>query len=193
MGIWPEARRKDLQSLCDSLGEVEEFKPVDDRFKDIAEPLFAIAALADSELENGSRRVWPDLKDVLLILGSRRDEVERSTAIGALVEILKEVLGDEESDFIASADLLTRAQGTEGLGWMKSQKALAMFLTKLDLFARRDPTGNARGYPITREWVQDVENRYSVVLGDFEVSEVSESQSGRGSEPLFESVRKDGV
>jgi hypothetical protein len=170
MGAWAEARRGDVEAIYDDLDKFDELNATDDRFKDIAEPLVAIALLADSESANGCRRVWPDLKDVLLILGGRRDEVERNTAIGAMVEILKQILGDEESVFIASTDLVTRAQGTEGLGWLKSQKAMATFLNKLDLFARRDPTGNLRGYPITRDWVQDVENRYSVVLSGFEVS-----------------------
>jgi len=158
---------------------------LDDRFQDIVEPLAAIACLADVELSNGATRVWPDLSAVLLVLGGKRDEVEKKESIIAFVELAKGLLDKSESKFIQNGELLEKLSGDDGLSWIKSKKALATFLGKFDLIAGHNSTGDLRGYTITKAWIEETENRYGAIPPDFEVSEPSESQSGRGSEGIL--------
>ena len=98
--------------------------------------------------------------DILLIMGGRRDEVERSTAIGAMVELLKSELGEDQEAFLPNAYLLAKVQETDGLKWMKSKTALGRFLSKLDLFGGHSEDKKQRGYSIKKQWLDDIENRY---------------------------------
>lgn len=182
---WSMAKRQDIQEMYDAIDSIQALQCLDDRFQDISEPLAAIGAIADGDLLNGARRVWPDLRDIMLIIGGRRNEAERSTSIAAMVELLKEIMSNSDSVFIASGDLLAKAQTAEGLNWIRSAKALSTFLGKLDLTARRDPTGKHRGYLLTTEWIDDVESRYCVCSAGFEVSEVSETRSQSGSDGIL--------
>jgi hypothetical protein len=84
--------------------------------------------------------------------------------------------------FVASADLLEKMKQTTGLQWIGSTKSMATFLSKLDLVSRRDPAGKLRGYLLTKEILEDIKLRYMPSIPEFEASEVSESQSGRGPE-----------
>ena len=108
--LWSMAKKIEVQEIYDQIESVPELAALDDRLLDIAEPFLAVAGIADAELLNGSRRVWPDLRDILLIMGGRRDEVERSTAIGAMVELLKSELGEDQEAFLPNAYLLAKVQ-----------------------------------------------------------------------------------
>ncbi len=177
LGIWAEAKRKEVEEIYDAIDGVE-MGSLDDRFQDITEPLAAIAALADAQLSNGGSRVWPELRSLLLEMAGKRGESARQEGIAVFAELVAEALDEAESIFISTADLLKRASETEGLTWIGSAKALATFLGKFDLTSRRDSAGKSRGYRITRQWLSDVQNRYSVALPAFEASEASESRSG---------------
>jgi CHC2 zinc finger/Protein of unknown function (DUF3631) len=185
LSLWANARRKDVEEIYDGLGDFGTLAALDDRFQDIVEPLAAIACLADVELSNGATRVWPDLSAVLLVLGGKRDEVEKKESIIAFVELAKGLLDKSESKFIQNGELLEKLSGDDGLSWIKSKKALATFLGKFDLTAGHNSTGDLRGYTITKAWIEETENRYGAIPSDFEVSEPSESQSGRGSEGIL--------
>lgn len=191
--LWAEAKRKDIEALYDSIGEVPELATLDDRFKDISEPLVAIAALAEAEAANGQPRILPELTRVLLDLAGKRTESEKQEAIGAFILLSEEILGEAESVFIESSGLLERVKELEELSWLGSTKSLSSFLSKFDLSPRRDPKGQKRGYLLVREWLSEVKSRYvSLPLG-FNPSEVSESRIQSGSEPLFASVRRGGL
>jgi hypothetical protein len=186
MSAWADARRNDVEALYDQLdATVDDLKATDDRFQDIAEPLLAIALLADAEIANGAERIKPQVIDALLALAGRRTEAEKDSAIAAMVEILADVLGDEECTFIPSGDLLAKAQATQGLAWLKSTKALATFLGKLDLFAGHDTTKTVRGYTVKRWWVDDVQNRYCFLYSGFKPSEASQTRAQSGLEGIL--------
>jgi hypothetical protein len=191
--LWAEARRDPIQEIYDGLGDgAAELKGLDDRLQDVSEPLASIAWFADVELSNGARRIWPDLRSLLLTMAGKRDEGEQRGAIAVFAEQAAGFLGDNESIFAPTSELLKRAAESEGLEWIGSAKALGSFLGKFDLTSRRDPAGKTRGYMITREWIEDVKSRYVSIYSDSEASEVSESRAQSGPEPLFESVRKEG-
>lgn len=137
-----------------------------------------MAALADVELTNESRRVWPDLKDILLLLGGQRVQSEQSSAIAKIVEVLESLLNDSQELFIATSELLPKIQWVDELAWIKSTKSLGSFLSKFGLFARRDSTGQRRGYLIRSEWLNDLKIRYIAFPGDNKASEPSEGFMG---------------
>jgi hypothetical protein len=176
--VWSEAKRSDVEGIYDAIDEIPELKRCDDRFQDISEPLAAVAALADVELTNESRRVWPDLKDILLLLGGQRVQSEQSSAIAKIVEVLESLLNDSQELFIATSELLPKIQWVDELAWIKSTKSLGSFLSKFGLFARRDSTGQRRGYLIRSEWLNDLKIRYIAFPGDNKASEPSEGFMG---------------
>jgi hypothetical protein len=151
-------KRNEAQKAYDALQDIEALSKLDDRFLDIAEPIVAIAGIADAEQLNGSRRIWPELQQILLIMGGQRAEVEQNTAIGAVVELLKNELGKDEDVFLPNAYLLSKVQETDGLKWIRSKKALATFLGKLDLVASHLEA--QRGYRVEKQWLDELENRY---------------------------------
>jgi hypothetical protein len=165
----------DIEAVYDAIDEVPELKSCDDRFQDISEPLVSVAVVADAEITNGVRRVWPDLKDVLLVLGGHRVQSEEGSAIAKVVEVIDSLLYGREELFIATSELLSKIQVVEELAWIKSAKSLGSFLSKFGLFAGRDSTGKRRGYLIRREWLDDIRNRYAPTS---EASETSETFTG---------------
>jgi hypothetical protein len=170
--VWSEAKRVDIEAVYDAIDEVPELKSCDDRFQDISEPLVSVAVVADAEIMNGVRRVWPDLKDVLLVLGGHRVQSEEGSAIAKVVEVIDSLLYGREELFIATSELLSKIQAVEELAWIKSAKSLGSFLSKFGLFAGRDSTRKRRGYLIRREWLDDIRNRYAPTS---EASETSET------------------
>jgi hypothetical protein len=157
LSLWANAKRKEIEEIYDGLDDFGSLVSLDDRFQDIVEPLAAIACLADAELSNGANRVWPDLSAVLLVLGGKRDEVEKKESIIAFAELAKGLLDKSESKFIQNGELLEKTSADDGLSWIKSKKALATFLGKFDLIVGHDSTGKLRGYTITKTWIEDTE------------------------------------
>jgi len=190
MQTWGAARRGDIMAVYDGIEEIEQFATLDDRFKDISEPLAAIAAFADAEATGERGNILQTMISLLKDRGNERGEGEREEAIGAFVEVAKEILGSDCGVFIYSKDLLDRVRMIEGLPWVGSTKALGNFLGKFDLVPRRDPKGKRRGYLITRDWLDNIRNRYIPSIPDFKASEASEIQNRSHFEPDFESVRR---
>lgn len=182
---WAEAKRKEIEALYDNIGEIPELAALDDRFKDISEPLIAIASYADAEAANGEEKILPEFNSLLLDMSGKREEGEKQEAIGAFIQVAREVLSGQEMVFIESAKLLEKVKEIEELSWLESTKGLSSFLGKFDLSPRPKPGGKVRGYKITREWVEEVKSRYSVLIPDSEVSQVSQTHAQRGPEALF--------
>lgn len=203
LGLWAEARRQTIADLYDGIEEIQQLNTVDDRFKDISEPLIAIASYADTEVTNGQRRIMPDLISLLLGMAGKRAEVEQREAIAAFVLLAEEVLGPEKEVFIPSGDLLGMAKEVEELSWLESTKAMGTFLGKFDLTStkrRVEPNvKQIRGYAINRGWIEETKRRYSAeefglipLSPPIKVSQVSPDQSGSGSELDFGSVPRGG-
>ncbi len=180
--LWAEARRQTIEDLYDGIEEIPQLNTVDDRFKDISEPLIAVASYADTEAANGQRRIMSDLISVLLDMAGKRSESEKQESITAFLPVAEDVLSSEVSVFISSKELLAKVREVDELSWIETTRSLSSFLGKFDLNSRRDPRGAIRGYLITGEWLEEHKNRYSVYISGSEASEASESQSGSGSE-----------
>ncbi len=164
LGLWAEARREDIASLYDGIDEIPRLASLDDRFKDISEPLVAIASYADTEAANGQRRILPDIISLLLGMAGKRGESEKQEAIVALVPLAEEILGSKQQVFVPSEELLSEVRGVDELSWIGSTKALATILGRFDLTStkgRVDPDkGQVRGYLLTRAWIEEMMGRY---------------------------------
>lgn len=189
--LWREERRGAIEALYDGLAEIPELTSLDDRFKDISEPLVAIASYADAEAENGGRKILPDLVSLLLHMASKRDATENREAIGAFVGLVEEILASSESVFVPTSDLLKKTAEIDELSWLDSSRALGKFLARFDLTSTKrlgQDGKQARGVVLTRQWVKEARNRYSVASSDLQTSLTSLTRSGSGSEANFEGV-----
>lgn len=193
LDLWAEARRQAIANLYDGIEDIQQLAALDDRFKDISEPLVVIASYADTEAANGQRRVLQDLISLLLAMSGKRNETERREAIAAFAVLAQGILGAETEAFVSSGDLLAKAKEVEELSWLESTKALGTFLGKFDLTSTKrkpDPEGKqVRGYAITKGWIEETKGRYSAEENGLiplppqnQVSQVSPDQSGSGSE-----------
>lgn len=195
LDIWREERTEAIEALYDGIGEIPELASLDDRFKDISEPLVAIATYTDAEAANGQERILPELVSLLLDMAGKRGESEKREAIGAFALLAQQILGPREGKFVSTENLLSKVKEIEDLSWIDSAKKLANFLGRFDLVSApkwiTDEHGTrkqARGYTITREWVTELKNRYLPYSPDSEASQVSQPQSGSGPEGTLGSV-----
>jgi ribosomal protein L19 len=193
LALWAEENGEMIEQVYDDLPEEPALVGCDDRFLDILESLLSVIKFADAESANGGKRVIDEIIPLFKDLGGQRTEAQSDEAVAALLGLFESILDGSAKIFIASADLLGKMKETDGLRWIGSTKTMATLLSKFDLVSRRDPSGTKRGYEITKDGLEDLKTRYTPTIPDFEVSEASESRSGCGSEPLFESVRKGGV
>jgi Protein of unknown function (DUF3631) len=195
LSLWAAERREKIGELYESIDEImekdegHELKDkLDDRFLDISEPLISIAVYADAERANGRAHVTDRLAGLLLRMSGIKDRGTEDSALAAVFRVLHEIAADDERAFVSSKDLLAKVEPE--VSWIDTMTKLANFLRRFDLVAGRDPTGNVRGYTITKEWLGDTKKRYLRSLGGFQVSEVSETHAQSGSEGNFESVRR---
>ncbi len=202
MGLWAEARRADIEALYDGMDEIGQLAGLDDRLKDISEPLAVIASYADVEAANGQLRILLDLTSLLLDMAGKRNETERRETIVVFALLAEEVLGPENEVFIPSGDLLGKAKEVEELSWLESTKAMGTFLGKFDLTSTKRKVNpeekQVRGYAITRGWIEETKGRYSAdefglmsLPPPNNVSQVSLVQSGSESELDFGSVPRE--
>jgi hypothetical protein len=193
MALWAEQNAEAVEEIYGNMTDEPALEGCDDRFLDIVEPLLSILRFADAESTNGGKRIQDELLPLFKQLGGQRVEAQAEESITALCGLLDGILeGQTEAQaalldpeggmFVASADLLEKMKQTTGLQWIGSTKSMATFLSKLDLVSRRDPAGKLRGYLLTKEILEDIKLRYMPSIPEFEASEVSESQSGRGPE-----------
>ena len=193
MALWAEQNAEAVEEIYGNMTDEPALEGCDDRFLDIVEPLLSILRFADAEATNGGKRIQDELLPLFKQLGGQRVEAQAEESITALCGLLDGILeGQTEAQaalldpeggmFVASADLLEKMKQTTGLQWIGSTKSMATFLSKLDLVSRRDPAGKLRGYLLTKEILEDIKLRYMPSIPEFEASEVSESQSGRGPE-----------
>ncbi len=163
---WVDGHVTDLENAYASLpNELKDLADMDDRFQDIAEPLVVLASLADAEAL--PTFIGPQKPSILqtLLSGLKQAAAEREpsgqeAAFLAFLDIAREALGDQDSVFSLSRDLLLKCCMVDDLDWIDSGKDLARFLKPFGLSPRQNPDGSGRGYEITRAWLTEWSNRY---------------------------------
>jgi hypothetical protein len=180
--VWASEREKKIGEVYDSIDEITQKddtlrNALDDRFLDTSEPLLSIALFADIEHSNGGVHVSDRLTKLLIRMANGRSQDAEDSSLATMVKILSDVIGKETKKFIPSNELVEKVQPE--IGWCDSKKKLANYLSRFGLFVGRDPSGTIRGYTVKKEWIDDIQNRYLCSLPDFEVSDPSETLTGR--------------
>ncbi len=137
---------------------------LDDRARDLWEPLISIALLADAEGQEAGEQVnfAKTLMAVARDLSGVRDEGDTTTA--RLIEALETIVEGEKT--FTPSELLKLLKAKEGFEWLRSTTALARLLNPLGLVARYDKIlvegrrKSVRHYYLDRDLLVDLRRRY---------------------------------
>jgi hypothetical protein len=145
---------------------------VDDRLRDILEPLFAIAAAADAERGSGLY-VGAMVRAAEALSGIRSDDDSDEAALVAALTALQDICQPNNGIAISAGSALTLFQKTDGLSWIDTNDKARSLLRRLgfrsgthrrERFADKDRPelvkATARGYEIKLEAVRDLLSRY---------------------------------
>jgi hypothetical protein len=157
--IWALTHAADLAEVYD--GEFPELQALDDRARDLWEPLLAIARLADAGADNSGKpeRLASTLVALAHDLAGVRDEGDTTTV--KLIEALETIVDAEGRGVFTPSELLELLRARD-LEWVKSSKALAGLLNPLGLVStwRWHGGKSARAYVVTPTLVADLKARY---------------------------------
>lgn len=156
---WALTRAADLTEVYE--GEFPELQALDDRARDLWEPLLAIAMLADAEADRlgTPERLASTLVALAHHLSGVRDEGDTTTV--KLIEALEAIVETEGRDVFTPSELLELLRA-HNLEWVKSSKALAGLLNPLGLVStwRWQGGKSARAYVVTPTILIDLKARY---------------------------------
>lgn len=139
--------------------ETPQLKGLDDRLQDIGEPLLTLALYADAETGE-ERLVTTKLLEAIKSIRDRREPSSVEDGLAAFLSIAGEQLNGRDCAFVPSKDLVELCIDTDELSWIESTRRLKGFLKKFDLYPK-NKSGKIRGYDITKEWVEEWNNRYA--------------------------------
>ncbi len=162
--IWALRYAGDMAEVYEQDSEFPGIQSLDDRLKDILEPLLSIGSVIDMQSNDATMSTVKNLIHLACDMGRGRDEQEAlSGSIPAVVNLLKDMVNGIGERFVSVDDLFSRFQGDEDLSFIQSKRGLAFFLAKLNLSRIRKKDGRTviRGYQIRRTWLEDLEKRYA--------------------------------
>ena len=170
--MWVLAHTADLAAVYDQADQMfPALASLDDRARDLWEPLASIVALADGERGDGQKTLTEELTALSLALGQVRDGgAEDSTVVqtlralqGIVTQKRREGLfGNEDEVILSPTELASLLK--EKLGWEKlSTKGLAALLSPLDLFSNQVRQGGAvfRAYRLSEKVLAELSERYT--------------------------------
>jgi hypothetical protein len=153
----------DVIELYDlSTGKIPGMDGLDDRQKDILEPLACINLVIDELVDDKNQTTLKTLIGLSKVMGIKRVSNEKlDGSITAILEVLETELGDQNECFIPVLRLFERANMTDGLSF-RHTRSLGRYMAKLEIYSDQRKIGgeNIRGYSITKAWVEDQKKRY---------------------------------
>jgi len=153
----------DVIELYDSItGKLSQMEGLDDRQKDILEPLACVNLVIDDLANDKSQATFKTLIGLSKDMGIKRVSHEKlDGSITAMLEIIEKELGNPNECFIPVSRLLEKVNLTDGLSFRNANN-LGRYMSKLDIYSDQKKIGgdNIRGYSITRAWVEDQKKRY---------------------------------
>jgi len=157
--IWALRNSGDIVEIYEEAEKFQGIEGIDDRQKDILEPLLSIAHIIDAEEGDENLKTFNKLVDLSLDMSKGRLEREKTdSAIPALIEITKEFLNGQEEKLVSSNDFFIRVQEDESLKFISSKKGLSNFLSRFELHPslRKESGKTMRSYFITQKWINDL-------------------------------------
>jgi hypothetical protein len=156
---------QDIGEIYEGIGEIQEIESLNDRQKDIMEPVLSVALLID---EACNSTLYNELVSLACDM-SQRDK-ERNLfdeAIPIFASLIDEILpNNKDQVFISTNELFQRIQDEGNLQFIKSKKGLATFIQKLTPDAPaptmiRNGSSVVRGYYFERRWIDELLVRYA--------------------------------
>jgi len=162
--IWALRYAADVSDFYNSMPELQGTHGLDDRMKDILEPLLSIASIIDAQIDDKTTQTVKNLINLASDMGRGRDDQEAlNGSIPAVVNLMKQMMDGIDKKFVSADELFLKFQADEDLGFIQSKRGLSFFLSKLELYRtlpRLIEGKTKRGYVVTRKWVEDLEKRY---------------------------------
>ncbi len=164
--IWALTHAADVAEVYED-ATFRSLEALDDRARDLFEPLLSIALLADVEAQEAGEpgEFAKSLTALAQDLSGVRDEGD--TIIPKLIEALESIVETEGRDTFTPTELLRLLTAKDGsLWWLKSPKALAGILNPLGFVARYSKVliegrrKSTRQYQLSRDVLQDLRRRY---------------------------------
>lgn len=163
--IWALRYATDVSEFYDSMPEMEGTKGLDDRMKDILEPLLSIASIVDALANDKGTETVRSLIALASDVGRGRQNQEAlNGSIPAVVNLMEGFIDGADERFISCDEMFSKFQADDDLSFIGSKKGMASFLSKLDLHRmppRKIERKATRGYRITKAWVDDLRERYA--------------------------------
>ncbi len=162
---WALTHAADLDEVYEAVA-FPSAEGLDDRARDLWEPLLSVALLADAEAQEAGQPAdfANTLTALALDLSGVRDEADTTTA--KLIEAVVAIVKEEQRETFTPSELLKLLKAREGFEWLKSTRALAGMLNPLGLVSRYDkiPDGErrktVRQYHLSKDLFEDLRHRY---------------------------------
>lgn len=170
--LWALTYAGDLAAVYDQADQMfPTLVSLDDRARDLWEPLVSIVALADVERGDGQKTLANELTSLASDLCQIRDGAAEDSTVVQVVKALQEIVADKrkEDRWRAASDITSPPTDLakllkEKLGWEKlSTRGLASLLNPRGLYSKptrtRDDT-RGRRYHLSKEVLEELASRY---------------------------------
>ncbi|HJY84458.1 MAG TPA: DUF3631 domain-containing protein [Candidatus Binatia bacterium] len=169
--LWALTHAADLSAVYDQADQMfPALASLDDRARDLWEPLVSIMALADVERGDGQRALANELTGLASDLCQVRDGAADDSTVVQVVKALQEIIAHKRQAGLWQSRAEVTLTPTElagllkeKLGWEKlSTKGLASLLNPLGLYSKhtRDDT-RGRRYHLSQEVLEEFTSRYT--------------------------------
>ncbi|MGE0827434.1 MAG: DUF3631 domain-containing protein [Candidatus Binatia bacterium] len=175
--IWALTHAPDLAAVYEQADKFfQDLDVLDDRARDLLEPLVSITAVADVERDDGQKTLTKELTSLAVDLCQVRDGAAEDSATVQVVRALQAILLQKRNNGLLKSDKAVTFPPTElasllkeKLHWEKlSTKALANLLNPLGFYSKstRDEPNSlqdqerGRRYHLTEEALNDLSARY---------------------------------
>ncbi len=183
--LWALGHAPDVAALYNVEDELPLPAALDDRARDILEPLFAIAGVIDAQA--GDSATTDALTKAAEALGGARDadEAEDET-IGRVVEVLVRLVAERapagEKVLLTSAEAVERFKDG-GLSWVVEPRHAQSLLRRLGFSSGQHWVNekNVRCYSIAPEVVQDLTERYGPAPAEQAADPTAEQEAPRAA------------
>lgn len=153
----------DVVELYDgATGHIPEMEGLDDRQKDILEPLACLAMIIDELSNDEDRTIFNDLIELSKTMGQKRLSQEKlDGSVTAILEIIDKEMGSQDDCFIPVSKMFDKVNSTDGLSF-KNTRQLGRYMARFDIYSDQHKISgeNIRGYSITKLWLEDQKRRY---------------------------------
>jgi hypothetical protein len=163
--IWALRYAGDVVEVYEQDSEFPGIQSLDDRLKDILEPLLSMGSVIDTQANAATMPTVNTLINLARDMGKGREDQESlNGSIPTVANLMGTMIDGVDESFITVDELFSKFQADEDLGFIHSKRSLAFYLAKLDLH-RASPKKidgkTVRGYFITRKWLDDLRERYA--------------------------------